>query len=70
VGRDGVIRGMKRFGLVETMNGLTRCILIQEGLMPFGALADVYHLNWLTEGDKSDKWDVVYWFSDGTILFI
>jgi hypothetical protein len=34
------------------------------GLLPIGALADVDHLNWLTKGNPN-KWDVVYWYSDG-----
>lgn len=34
------------------------------GLLPFAAINDVHNLNWLTVG-LPDKWDVVYWFSDG-----
>lgn len=34
------------------------------GLLPFATHLDVHHLNWLMSGDP-EKWDVIYWFSDG-----
>ena len=34
------------------------------GLLPFGSVVDVQHLNWLTTGPP-DRWDVVYFHFDG-----
>jgi hypothetical protein len=34
------------------------------GLLPFAVYAEIHHFNWRTVG-VPDKWDIVYWFSDG-----
>jgi hypothetical protein len=34
------------------------------GLLPFGSVVDVQHLNWLTAGPPN-RWDVVYFHFDG-----